>query len=282
MRVRTGPGAARRHRVGRAVEVQEAVKQIILDRRLGAGDPLPTEFELMESLGAGRNSVREALKALQAVGIVEIRHGFGMFVGEMTLSGLVDELTFHSRMTLPEGAAQLGHLMEIREVLEVGLVRRLIERHPDADLAPVTEVIDRMAAEALAGAVSAQTDRLFHEVLYRPLGNPLVGQLLGAFWDVYYQLRDHLGAPARRDAGRGRSAAPRHLSRGGRRRRTGRGGRDAGTFRQHPDPAGPVAATRVTRDFRCAAGPCRRSYVPAAPDAPGRHHPARTPARPLA
>ncbi|GAA1697005.1 FadR/GntR family transcriptional regulator [Fodinicola feengrottensis] len=198
---RTDGTAARRHRVGRAVEVQEAVKQIILDRRLGAGDPLPTEFELMESLGAGRNSVREALKALQAVGIVEIRHGFGMFVGEMTLSGLVDELTFHSRMTLPEGAAQLGHLMEIREVLEVGLVRRLIERHPDADLAPVTEVIDRMAAEALAGAVSAQTDRLFHEVLYRPLGNPLVGQLLGAFWDVYYQLRDHLGAPHETPAG---------------------------------------------------------------------------------
>lgn len=184
---------ARRPRIGRAVEVQEAVKQLILDRGLAAGDPLPTEFELMESLGAGRNSVREALKALQAVGIVEIRHGFGMFVGEMTLSGLVDELAFHSRMTLPAGAAQLGHLIEIRELLEIGLVQRLVERQ--ADLGSVTKVIDRMEAEARAGGVSAQTDRLFHEVLYLPLENPLVGQLLGAFWDVYYQLRDDLGAP---------------------------------------------------------------------------------------
>ncbi|WP_433519760.1 FadR/GntR family transcriptional regulator [Nonomuraea sp. CA-143628] len=38
-------------------------------------------------------------------------------------------------------------------------------------------------------------DRLFHDLLYRPLGNPLVSQLLGAFWDVYHQLRDQLGTP---------------------------------------------------------------------------------------
>jgi DNA-binding FadR family transcriptional regulator len=52
-----------------------------------------------------------------------------------------------------------------------------------------------MEAEAAVGVVSPETDRLFHEVLYRPLNNPLVGQLLGAFWDVYHQLRDELGEP---------------------------------------------------------------------------------------
>jgi DNA-binding FadR family transcriptional regulator len=44
-------------------------------------------------------------------------------------------------------------------------------------------------------AVSPETDRLFHDLLYRPLDNAVVSQLLGAFWDVYHQLRDHLGAP---------------------------------------------------------------------------------------
>lgn len=185
-----------RQRLSRAVEVQEAVKDIILERRLGAGDPLPTESELMEELGISRNSVREALKALQAVGIVDIRHGFGMFVGRMSLNGLVDELAFHSRVTLQDGRNALGYLIEIREVLESGLVQRLIDRHREADLAPVTEVMERMEAEALVGGVSPETDRLFHDVLYRPLGNPLVGQLLGAFWDVYHQLRDDLGQPA--------------------------------------------------------------------------------------
>jgi DNA-binding FadR family transcriptional regulator len=184
-----------RQRASRAVEVQEAVKELILGRGLAAGDPLPTETELMDELGISRNSVREALKALQAVGIVDIRHGFGMFVGRMTLAGLVDELAFHSRMTLQDGRNQLGHLIEIREVLESGLVQRLIERHRDANLSAVAAVMARMEAEARAGEVSPEIDRRFHDLLYRPLDNPLVGQLLGAFWDVYHQLRDQLSPP---------------------------------------------------------------------------------------
>lgn len=192
-------------RLSRSIEVQRAVKDLILRRRLAAGDPLPTESELIAQLGIGRNSVREALKALQAVGIVEIRHGFGMFVGRMSLNGLVDELAFHSRITLQDERNHLAHLMEIREVLESGLVQRLIDHHRadhrradphrGVDLSPVAAVMARMHAEAASGLVSPETDRRFHEVLYQPLGNPLVGQLLGAFWDVYHQLRDELGAP---------------------------------------------------------------------------------------
>ncbi|TDD44451.1 FadR family transcriptional regulator [Nonomuraea terrae] len=182
-------------RPSRAVEAQEGVKDLIVRRGLVAGDPLPTESELMEELQVSRNSIREALKALQAVGIVDIRHGFGMFVGRMSLAGLVDELTFHSRITLQNGADHLSHLVEIREILESGLVQRLIELGPEADLSAVADVIARMEAESGAGLVSPETDRLFHDLLYRPLGNPLVSRLLGAFWDVYYQLRDALGAP---------------------------------------------------------------------------------------
>jgi DNA-binding FadR family transcriptional regulator len=184
-----------RGRLGRAVEVQEAIKDIILSRRLAAGDPLPTEAELMDELGISRNSVREALKALQAVGIVDIRHGVGMFVARMSLSGLVDELAFHGRIMLQDGRNDLGHLTEIREALESGLVQRLIDQRAGADLSPVAGVMERMAAEALVGEVSPETDRLFHDALYRPLDNPLVGQLLGAFWQVYHQLRDELGTP---------------------------------------------------------------------------------------
>lgn len=189
--------AARGGRVSRAAEVQEAVKEIILKRGLSAGDPLPTESELMAELGIGRNSVREALKVLEAVGIVDIRHGFGMFVGSMSLNGLVDELAFHSRMTLPEERNHLGHLIEIREVLESGLVVRLIDQAVDAaDLVDALDAIEDMEAEARVGAaISPETDRRFHDVLYRPLANPLVGQLLGAFWEVYHQLRDDLGTP---------------------------------------------------------------------------------------
>ncbi|WP_336206105.1 FadR/GntR family transcriptional regulator [Nonomuraea sp. LPB2021202275-12-8] len=184
-----------RPRLSRAVEAQEGVKELILKRGLVAGDPLPTESELTGELGVSRNSVREALKALQAVGIVDIRHGFGMFVGRMSLTGLVDELAFHSRITLQDSRNALANLIEIREILEIGLVQRLIDLGTDVDLSPVADVMARMEAEASVGEISPEIDRLFHDLLYRPLGNSVVSQLLGAFWDVYHQLRDHLGAP---------------------------------------------------------------------------------------
>ncbi|MEU6749090.1 FCD domain-containing protein [Spirillospora sp. NPDC046719] len=192
-------GRATRGRSSRTEEVQQAIKQLILERGLASGDPMPTEFELVEELDVSRNSLREALKALQAVGIVEIRHGFGMYVGSMSLGALVDELTFHARMSKRQGRDDLAHLVDVREVLERGLVEQVIDRGLASDTAELDEIMRRMDAEAAAGQVTPETDRLFHELLYRPLANPIVNQLLGAFWDVYRTLQHDL-APVQQEA----------------------------------------------------------------------------------
>ncbi|GAA4324762.1 FadR/GntR family transcriptional regulator [Actinomadura luteofluorescens] len=172
---------------------------MILERGLAVGDPMPTEFDLVEELDVSRNSLREALKALQAVGIVEIRHGFGMYVGSMSLDALVDELTFHARISKRQGRDDLAHLVDVREVLERGLVEQVIDRGLAAGNTELDEVMRRMNAEADAGQVTPETDRMFHELLYRPLANPIVNQLLGAFWDVYRTLQHDL-APVRQEA----------------------------------------------------------------------------------
>ncbi|WP_309238477.1 FadR/GntR family transcriptional regulator [Actinoplanes aureus] len=193
MRRRTAAAAANPRRPSRTDEVQQQIKHLILERGLTAGDPMPTELELLEEINVSRNSLREALKALQAVGIVEIRHGFGMYVGTMSLVSLVDELTFHGRMSLQAGRNDLRHLVQIREVLESGLIQQVIrERGTGAAGDELTGVMEQMEAEARAGAVSAETDKRFHELLYQPLGNPLVIQLLAAFWDVYHALHAEL------------------------------------------------------------------------------------------
>lgn len=192
-------GRAARGRSSRTEEVQQRVKQLILERGLAAGDPMPTEFELVEELDVSRNSLREALKALQAVGIVEIRHGFGMYVGSMSLGALVDELTFHARMSKRQGRDDLAHLVDIREVLERGLVEDVIDRGLASGNAELDEIMERMEAEARAGLVTPETDRMFHELLYKPLANPIVNQLLGAFWDVYRTLQHDL-APVEQEA----------------------------------------------------------------------------------
>jgi DNA-binding FadR family transcriptional regulator len=196
-----------RLRTSRTDEVQQRIKALILDRGLRAGDPMPTEFDLVDELDVSRNSLREAIKALQAVGIVEIRHGFGMYVGQRSLGALVDELTFHGRMSINAGRSDLVHLVQIREVLERGLIEQVIAQAGEPDLAELAGAINRMDTEAATGFVTPDADRHFHDMLYRPLGNPLVDQLLGAFWDIHHELAHELGPvnePATSVAGRHR------------------------------------------------------------------------------
>lgn len=175
--------------------LQQQIKQIIDERGLSAGDPLPTELELMEVLDVSRNSLREALRALQAVGVVDIRHGYGMYVGRLSLGALVDELTFHGRLSEGSGAADLANLVEIREVLELGLLDLVLERITPEGLQRLDQAVVQMEDEATRGLLFPDTDRLFHERLYEPLGNPLVNVLLKAFWDAYHSLQSELLPP---------------------------------------------------------------------------------------
>ena len=77
--------------------LQERIVALIHDRQLAPGAPMPTEPMLMDLLDASRNSVREAIQALQALGIVEIRHGHGTFVGRASLDVLAPSLAFRVR-----------------------------------------------------------------------------------------------------------------------------------------------------------------------------------------
>ncbi|AXE85778.1 FadR/GntR family transcriptional regulator [Streptomyces sp. Go-475] len=188
----------------RTSRIQRQVVQLILDRRLTAGAPLPTEAELMEALGVSRNSVREALKALQALDIVEIRHGYGTYVGRASLTPLVDGLTFRTLARHDDDTAALAEILQVREVLEVGLIRRVATTVTEAELDKLEDVVARM--ESAAGTGGADTsgpgrsfsdlDREFHEVLYASLGNDLVPQLLAAFWTVFRRVS---GARGRSD-----------------------------------------------------------------------------------
>ncbi|MGH4032671.1 FadR/GntR family transcriptional regulator [Actinomycetota bacterium Odt1-20B] len=177
-----------------ARDIQERIKKLIIDQRLPSGASLPTEPELMELLGVSRNSVREALKALQAMGIVEIRHGFGTYVGPMSVAPMIEGLTFRTVAGHYRGEDSLLQLLELREAVETGLVARLAGRVPEADLAELDALVDRMDAEAASpsGAVHTETDRAFHAALYRGLDNVLLGEVLEAFWDAFHRVRTDL------------------------------------------------------------------------------------------
>jgi DNA-binding FadR family transcriptional regulator len=170
------------------VALQDEIKQLILDRGLDRGAPLPTEAELVELLGVGRNSVREALKSLQALDLVEIRHGYGTYVGSMSLEPLADGLTFRTLHGMRDSLRSLTELLQLREELEAGLIRKVAPAAGPEQIAELDAFVDRMAAALRRGRSVVEHDGGFHQALYTPLGNELALQLLQTLWLVYHRL----------------------------------------------------------------------------------------------
>ncbi|HZG05850.1 MAG TPA: FCD domain-containing protein [Streptomyces sp.] len=174
--------------------VQDQLVELIMALDLDAGDALPAEQELMRALGVSRNSVREALKGLQALGIVDIRHGYGTYVGTPELRSLAPGLLFHTRLAVKRRDHQaLRDIVEVRALLEGGLIRRAAAELTEAHLDRLDLELAALAADGAEGR--AGHDRRFHELLYEPLGNAVVLQLIALFWDVYRQLEHELGKP---------------------------------------------------------------------------------------
>ncbi|MBW5247595.1 FadR/GntR family transcriptional regulator [Streptomyces poriferorum] len=173
-----------------AQDIERRIKELILDRRLAPGDALPTESELMDLFEAGRVSVREALKSLQAVNVVEIRRGYGTFVGSLSLSPFAEGLAFRAAVRHRQGEPGLAELMKVREALEAGLVGTVAAGVPAEDLDVLRALVAKMEEEAGAGRVARSTDRAFHLALYASLDNHLLSEVLDAFWAAMDRVRE--------------------------------------------------------------------------------------------
>ncbi|MFJ2893455.1 FadR/GntR family transcriptional regulator [Streptomyces sp. NPDC087218] len=176
-----------------AQDLERRLKELILERRLAPGDALPTEAELMELFGVGRVSVREALKGLQAMNVVEIRRGSGTFVGSLSLSPFAEGLAFRAAVRHRRGEPGLLELMKVREALETGLIGAVAAGIPDGDLDVLRGLAAEMGAEARTGGrVARGTDRAFHLALYASLDNHLLSEVLDAFWAAMDRVREDL------------------------------------------------------------------------------------------
>lgn len=174
--------------------LQSGIMDLILERELDAGDPLPTEHELSAALGVGRNTLRESLKVLQALGVIEIRHGFGMFVAPSNFDALADGLMFRARLSLRHRGQEALQLVDVRQALESGLIGSAMDLMTPEQLAAAGECVLRM--ESLAGAEEhfVEADAEFHRRLFEPLNNELLISLMEVFWKVYRRIHVELGA----------------------------------------------------------------------------------------
>ncbi|MBP8135615.1 MAG: FadR family transcriptional regulator, partial [Rhodoferax sp.] len=139
-----------------------AIKEFIESNGLKKGDALPAEAAFAQQLGISRPSLREGVKALESVGVLESRHGEGVFVADFSFDPIVDNLPY----SLLADDAQLLHLLEVRTALEVGMIPKIVQIVPAQDLIKLRQLASRMHELALRDISFEDEDREFHATLF--------------------------------------------------------------------------------------------------------------------
>jgi GntR family transcriptional regulator, transcriptional repressor for pyruvate dehydrogenase complex len=182
--------------VGRMSQViVDQIKILLREGRLNPGDRLPSERELCQRFGVSRVTVREALRVLEAGGLVEIRVGArgGAFLTSPTTErlgeGLADLLTL-SALTASE-------VTEARMVFEIGILPQAVQRANDEDIAALFAMVERAQAALDDGSYSMGMSAAFHVRVATCTHNPAVEMLVRSFHGpLLMSLREaHVAAP---------------------------------------------------------------------------------------
>jgi len=187
---------ARRRKL--ADQVQEQLLGLIRSGEFKPGDPLPSERELMQAFEVGRPAVREAMQALQGMGLVEIRHGGRARVSEPSLGRMVDQMSETMRHLLTHSPASLEHLKEARATFEMEMARIAARRRADSDLARLSRVVESQEAVRTDPERFLEFDAQFHRELAAISGNPIFTALSEAIfnWLVHFHV-DLVRVPGR-------------------------------------------------------------------------------------
>ncbi len=149
-------------------EVARQIQHLIATRRLRTGDRLPTERELSAALGVGRGAVREGLKLLAGLGIIEARQGAGSFVKEPQRLALLDP----SHLDSAERLALLKQATETRRILDCAAVELAAATISDDDLAEIRRFLDEADSEPYRTKLSHAIDLTFETMIAKAAGNP--------------------------------------------------------------------------------------------------------------
>lgn len=150
-------------------EIIENIIGFIVQNNLKNGDSLPSQMEMTKLLGISKTSLREALKTLEAHGIIEIKNGKGVYVKDtstrLILSGIEKE-----RESLLEA-------IEARRILENEIIRLLVLNATDEELERLQAILDAVLEKHNRHENASEDDRIYHMEVYKTCHNAIMTQL---------------------------------------------------------------------------------------------------------
>lgn len=152
------------------IEVIEQIKALLQSGEIKPGDQLPPERDLAEYMGISRVSVRQALAVLEALGIVEIKHGQGTFISlsegntgnlDLLLSNIIKE-------------SDPMDILDARKIIEVDIAGIAAEQRTEQDLLAMRNLLSDMQQKIKEGEETSTVDLGFHLQVASATHNPVL------------------------------------------------------------------------------------------------------------
>jgi DNA-binding FadR family transcriptional regulator len=180
-----------------AEEAADRIRVLMLDGTFPPGEPLPSERHLAERFGVSRGSIRDALRTLETIGLVETRHGQGTFPHELSVDRLVAPLA----SVMAYRADLQDELLDVRRMFEPAVARVAALRATDEDLADLQRILETQRQKLKTGQSAIAEDTAFHAILARSTRNRVVMSIMATLNDLLVDSRTqsllHKGRPAR-------------------------------------------------------------------------------------
>ena len=166
--------------------VEQQLTSLILEGEIKTGDKLPSERELCEQFGVGRNSVREATRSLESARLVETKQGEGTFVTAHPES----MIRMISEKVSSDTESGMHHIFEARMVLEPQIVGLAAERVTSVELEKLEDTLRRQLYEVEGGGLGLREDTQFHLGLAEAAKNQFLHHLLSSLLNSLSEMRE--------------------------------------------------------------------------------------------
>jgi GntR family transcriptional repressor for pyruvate dehydrogenase complex len=172
-------------------QLEQLLRGYVREHGLQPGDRLPSERALAAALKVSRVSLRQATVSLEVQGLLEVRHGGGIYVRSLNVDPERLKAMLTRRRRLPD-------VLEAREAIECMLARLAAQRRTDKDLAAIQAAISAMALDIDKGGIGEAADRRFHAAIARAAKNKLLLDVMQALEDPIQETRlESLSEPGR-------------------------------------------------------------------------------------
>jgi GntR family transcriptional regulator, transcriptional repressor for pyruvate dehydrogenase complex len=166
-------------------EVAKQIERLIL-KKLKPGDKLPSERELAETLRVSRSSIRDAIRGLELMGLVEPRQGAGTIVRETSVDALVNPFA----NALKRRQEMVSELLDFRQMLEPPLAARAATHASAEDVSEMEEILQRQEQKQSEGEAAVAEDTEFHYSIALASGNGVVLKVLDIVMDLLRETRE--------------------------------------------------------------------------------------------